>query len=349
MIDKLDLRIPSLTEWAPSFAPIGAMLRRGPVGPFRCSRFYRYVGDLREYDIDAILHLEFKFGECTHKVEIIDAGKKTLREMEDVVKRIFTVDVDTLEIMRVDLAADIEDVPVHWFRDHARFKYKRFASRIEKAKQSELVFIEMGIADAQSLYAGRKPNCIRIYNKVAEWEKQWRKMVRDYQRFNAGLRTFDATKEQVYYGQRIAPTFEQFCRWEGFDYNKGDVLTRVERQIGGDRFPVGLRTFADLRKLDTFNPFSAMQIIGKRSAQSMPVPGSISIRDYLAIKGLQQVVNEFGGLQPAMTFVHKYGKGNGKRIVDKFGEFLASPDMSGITETEVFEAYRKTVTRQIWN
>lgn len=347
MIDKLDLRIPSMTDWAPTFASIGRLLRSGSAGPFRASRFYRYVGDLREYDIDAVLHLDYKFGEGTHKIEIIDAGKKTLSDMAEVVKRIFAVEPDPLEIMRVDLAADIEGIPVHWFRDNSRFKYKRFASRIEKSKESELVFVEMGTADAQSLYAGRKPNCIRIHNKVAEWEKQWRKIMRDFDRFNAGLRNFELTKEQNYYGVRMAPDFQQFCRWEGFDYHDGDILTRVERQIGGDRFPEGLRTFADLRKLASFNPFEALQIFGKHAAQPVPKPGGIPMRDFLAIKGLQQVVNEYGGMQPAVAFVQRYAKGNGKRLIDKFGAFLSSPDVPGITESAVFEAYRKTVTPQI--
>ena len=34
----------------------------------------------------------------------------------------------------------------------------------------------MGTADAQSFYAGRRPNFMRIYNKIKEWFGQWLKL-----------------------------------------------------------------------------------------------------------------------------------------------------------------------------
>src|SRR4051812_46126417 len=108
-----------MTRFTPRFEQIASKLRLGIVPPFRPSRFYRFVGDLRrDYSLDAILHLEYKFGECTHKIEIIDAGKKTLREMEDVIAAVFEVDPSTLGLMRVDFAADIEGIPVSWFQDN---------------------------------------------------------------------------------------------------------------------------------------------------------------------------------------------------------------------------------------
>lgn len=122
MIDKVDLRVPAMTRYGPAMAETGAELRCGPVPPFRATRFYECVGDLRQtHGIDAVVHLGYKWGPRTHKLEIIDAGKKTLAEMEAIFRQVFDIDPTPLSLMRVDLAADALGVPVSWFRNNSRF------------------------------------------------------------------------------------------------------------------------------------------------------------------------------------------------------------------------------------
>jgi hypothetical protein len=347
LIDKLDSRVPSMTPFTPRFEKVIFQLRCGSIPPFRPSKFYRFVGDLRkDFDLDAILHLEYKFGEGTHKIEIIDAGKKTLREMEEIISSVFVVDPSTLEFMRVDFAADVEGIPVSWFQDNTTFQYKRFSSRIEKAMETELEFIGMNSAQAQSLYAGRKPNCIRIYNKIAELQRQWRKIVNNYHRFNRGMAEFDMTDEQRYYGQRIPPTFEQFCRIEGFEYSEGLILTRIERQIGGDRFPPELSTIGDLRRVPDFNPFSGLRLISTNGVSELPPPTEVGIRDWLAAKGLQELKKEMGGAQPAFAFVRKHGRGNGSRILDSLVPHLPKAERY-LTSESLFQTYRDTTRKQV--
>ncbi len=258
MIDKVDVRIPWRTPFSREVRDVITQLWSGPVFPFQPSRFYTYVGDLRKsHDIDAILHLEYKFNKDhkpTSKLEVLDAGKKTIDEIAETISRVVDVDVFPLGLMRVDLAGDIVGVPVHVFREFARFLYKRFASRIEKSIETELMFVAMGTAEAQSLYAGRRPDFIRIYNKIKEWFAQWLKLKRNCERFNKGMARFPISPEQRHFGARFYPTFEKFCRDEGYIYEEGATLTRIERQISGGRLPKELQVFGDLRKATCITP-----------------------------------------------------------------------------------------------
>jgi len=161
VIDKLDVRIPEFTLPGPALADPIKQLKRCIVPPFRPSRYYQYVCDLREpFDIDAVVHLNFRFGRETHKVEIIDAGEKTLDEMAGIINRLFEIDPWTLKVMRTDLTADVAGVPVPWFKDHAYVNRKQFSSRIEKSFESELQFVAMGSGVAQTIYAGKKAELV---------------------------------------------------------------------------------------------------------------------------------------------------------------------------------------------
>ena len=86
----------------------------------------------------------------------------------------------------------------------------------------------MGTADAQTFYAGRRPNFIRIYNKIQELYRQWLKLKQRCERFNKEMRKLEMSEEQRYYGMRFCPTFEEFSLGEGFEYVQGLTLTRIE-------------------------------------------------------------------------------------------------------------------------
>jgi hypothetical protein len=250
--------------------------------------------------------------------------------------------------MRIDLAADVPNVPVSWFRDHARFKYKQFASSIEKSAESELEFIGMGTAVAQSLYAGRRPNCVRVYNKFAELKRQWLRLKRNCEKYNRGLSEFDLTDEQRQNAIRIPLMFDEFCLKEGCEYREGAILSRVERQIGGDRFPQELRTFGDLNRAHEFNPFQAVQIIsaGPVTCFENP-PKGVSVRDWLAVRGLQALQDDLGGVQQTEAFVMKHGNGNGRRVLDSLREIMPRV-YPAVTQESVFEIYRQSTEKQIF-
>jgi len=351
MIDKVDIRIPWLTPFSREIGDVIAQLRHGHVYPFRPAKFYSCVGDLREsHGIDAILHLNYKFSrdhKTSSKLEIIDAGKKTIVEMAEIIRRIINIDPFECELMRLDLASDIFGVPVHVVRDLARFRYKRFATRIEKSFEIELEFRAMGTADSQTFNAGRRPNFIRIYNKIKELYGQWLKLKQRCERFNKQMKSFDMSAEQLYYGARFCPTFEGFCLAEGFECFEGLTVTRIERQIGAAQFPEELRLFGDLRNAHLFNPFTAVKILPSGVIRSFeqPPPG-VSIRDWLAAMGLDRLRQEFGNSHQACSYVQKYGNGNGKRVLESLFSIMP-PERPPITETEIFEAYARSTERQV--
>jgi tetratricopeptide (TPR) repeat protein len=358
MFDKVDVRIPSVAEFADSFKQTAALLELSPIKSFRPGKLYKRIVDLRDTNkIDAILHYSYKFGECSHKLEIVDAGKKTLQQIYAIIQSVFKVDPSQLELMRLDLAADAPDIPVSWFRQNARFEYKKFAGRIDKASASELEFIGISTAESESLYAGKRPNCFRIYNKYAELYMQWKKLDRACKRFNKGLCDdhwkgrngvpFNFSDEKRLESIRQPPSFEDFCRNEGFNFVKGAILTRVERQIGGGRFPKGLEKLEDLFQLHQFNPFTNLELTRSgASPKKMPSPDSMPIREYLAVIGLNTLIEEFGCVQSAFSFVQRHGNGNGKRILDTLTPSLPI-EIPGITVSELVAIYRTSVEKQI--
>jgi hypothetical protein len=347
VIDKVDVYIPEGTPPGAFLTPVFAELRHSPHPAFRASRFYKYLADLRkQFEIDAVVHLFYRHGKEGHKIEIIDAGKKTIWEMAEIISQLFEVDPCDLRLMRVDLAADVEGVPVPWFREHALINRKQFSSRFEKSIDSEVEFVAMGTARAQTLYAGKRPNLIRIYNKLAEWFCQYKKIDRNARRFNAGLAALELTPERKQYAEIHPQSFATFCKQEGYAFQEGSILTRVEQQIGGDRFPSELCTFGDLRHAHEITPFTGLRLVGLEPILALaPAPG-VSMRNHLAALGYRELQKELGGAQNARAFVYAHSNGNGKRMIESLEESHPA-SRAPLTVDEVCESYRKSTSLQL--
>jgi hypothetical protein len=348
VIDKADFRVSEFAPPGPALAEVFAQLRMHPIPPFRPSRLYQFSADLRnDFDIEAIVHLYCRFGRPNHKVEIVDAGEKTLDEMAGILAQIFSVDPWTLSMMRVDLAADIEGVPVPWFQNHALVNRKQFSSQFKKSIEQELEFVSMGTAVAQTIYAGKKPDFTRIYDKLAEWLRQQRKREIECNRFNRRMEGMEMSEEQRYYGRQIAPTFKDFCRANGYAYQEGNVLTRIERQIGGDRIPPELATLNDLRFAHEFeDPFKGLKLVSAGPILNVnSVPEGVPVRDWLAGLGLHYLSGHFGSVQLAHSFVRRNSKGNGKRILESLEDCLP-PSRQPLTIEEIRASFRRSTLAQ---
>jgi hypothetical protein len=138
------------------------------------SRHYKLVVDLRPYSYNSILHYGCRHGkERNHKLELVDTGVMTLAEMKADIERVFLGDAGKLSIMRLDLAVDIEGIGLPWFAEHIRVQYKRWLARLGVIDAAE-----MGSREIQTLYFGKRPNVIRIYNKLEEYRAQYQRMLR---------------------------------------------------------------------------------------------------------------------------------------------------------------------------
>lgn len=347
MIDKVDVRIPGDARPGPALADSLARLRKQPIPPFRPSRHYQYICDLKEpFDIDAVVHLYLRHGHSAHKVEIVDAGEKTLGQMENIITGLFDVDPRTLRLMRLDLAADIEGVPVSWFRGNATFRRKQFSSRIEKSHETEVQFVAMAKATVETVYAGKRPNLIRIYDKIGEWNVQVKKLQRAVKRFNAQMDKMGLSDEEKYYGARVAPTLKQFCGTHGHRFTEGDVLTRIERQAGGNRIPDVLRTFGDLYSASEFHPFDALRLTAASTIVSLDTPpDGAPVRDWLAAIGRRTLIEHMGSAQAAHSIIFKYANGNGRRVMESLDR-CAPSERSAVTIDEIHDSFRKSTLRQ---
>jgi len=177
MIDKLELRLPRLTLFCPLVREFIAESRYFPNSSRTMgSGRYEWVTDLRPIGIDALLHLSLKRKENDphegeHKLELLDTGKKTFSEIEAQIDSVIERSSSDLEIMRIDLCADMVGIPIQWFLSRLRVKYKRFAHEIGQLKAQRI-----GKQGVQTISAGKRPNMLRAYGKVAEYNEQLRKM-----------------------------------------------------------------------------------------------------------------------------------------------------------------------------
>ena len=126
MIDKIEAMVERNSNFRKDVSELYRQVRSNPdFGAARRSKFYHAVADLRPMGFDAILHMEQKrYG--THKVELLETGKKSMAELESTLGEIVDADPSTFRLGRIDLAVDVRDVPLSWFREHAYVEYKQF-------------------------------------------------------------------------------------------------------------------------------------------------------------------------------------------------------------------------------
>ena len=318
MIDKVEVRVPRHTPYTGAFTSLVRDVTGIRDDPFHQSKHYLKVGDLRRFGFPTIFHGFCVHGAGDHKLELIDAGKMSLALMGHEIERIFETDSRGLDVMRIDLAADVEDVPVSWFLEHVRARYKRWVSDIGPLA---IEVSRMGNGGIQTLYLGKRPNCYRIYDKIAE-------MLHEYRRLNRGK------------GSENFPTFQ-----EAYGYpESGCTLTRVERQIAAGRVPEQIGTFGRLRKeLPSFNPFDKLEF-AVASPRALPPVEDYGVEAYLAGMGLKARIKE-DGMHRTMHWLNRFGSRHGARLMRKYAEFL--PANEGLDEMDLLEIYRDSVSRQI--
>jgi hypothetical protein len=258
-----------------------------------------------------MVHSEAKYGAHDHKAEFLASGQLGYSEMRTQIERVFAVDTDDLEVMRLDLCADVPGVTVSWFDKYARIRWKRLASDHSNIRRD-------GIRDLETVTYGARPNCLRIYNKIAEWQTHYRKLAR---KADAGYGTFE----------------------DVFGYSPETTLTRVERQIGGGRIPEAARTFGLLRNLPELNPFEALELTQPATAE--PTVEEWGVQAYGFGMFLAARLKEWGR-QRLTAWLNKHSDRNGARIMSKYQPFLGSTEV-GTDSARLVEIYRDSVSRQL--
>lgn len=316
MIDKADFRVPQPTRFQPQFRLVpGGILFGQDLAPVKYSRHYVAIADLRPLGIDALLNVCHRSSDRhDHKVEILETGKKSLAQMAEIITTIFDVDPGGLELMRLDLAADLRDVTVDQLVQVVRVRYKR--STAERGERDYEI-----IAGRRTEYMryGKRPNCIRIYDKPAECK----------------ARFLEIQKRVCRDGERL--DFESL-----FGFPPEAVISRVERQIAGGTLPVQLSTFAKLQHAAEFNPFTAIEMIP--ADFPIPDPRSVGTAMMLKLCGAQYLIDKFG-FQQARALLN--ADGNAARSLAPYQAYLQHSKQRRVTQESIYEQYRHSVRKQI--
>jgi hypothetical protein len=318
VIDKLDVRIPAQTRFHPEFQRLYSGLRLDARrDPFHATRHYTAVADLRPYGEDAVLHMGCKWGKvANHKLELLDTGLMSYSRLVNEIERIFQMDAKSTGVMRLDLAADNPGVPVNWFQSRIKANHKQYIANFGSAE-----FVEMGKGGIQTLYFGRRPNLIRIYDKVAEYKAQFQKLVRGLHAGEPRL-NFEDT----------------------FGVSESAVITRVERQMGG-KIPEILSTVGKLKSLDSFRPFDKLKIIA--GGTSEPDPKDYGFMDYCTGMYLRGKA-EREGMHATIKFIDRNSNRNTRKVLQKFKHFLPGEQPGGMTDLDFLnEIFRRSVSRQL--
>jgi hypothetical protein len=336
MIDKVELRVQGFTPYSPEFSRLYQEIRNDPRGPFRPSRHYIASGDLRKYGHPAILHthsLHDKHG--NHKLELIETGKMTYVQMRQAIHGIFDVDTGPLELMRVDLAADVVGVPVSWFEKYVRAQYKRWTAEIGSINP-EGQFSTMGKSGVETFYLGKRPNVIRIYNKIAERRGEYMRLKR---RALTEAKTLAMREPMGTPFMFLFPSFEQM-----FGYPEtGFILTRVERQIAGGRVPEQLSTFARLRAADEFDPFEKLVFLD--GGKLDPNQADYDFPTYCMGMQTRQLIQE-QGFHRTKQLLNQRSPRNAARILRRVADFLPQGgDL--LTSKGLLERYQQSVSKQL--
>ena len=333
MIDKVELRVPGFTPYSPQFGKLYQEIRNDPKGPFRQTQHYLASADLRPYGFSAILHTHNIHGKhSNHKLELIETGKMNYTQMRQEIHRIFDSATGPLELIRVDLAADIAGVPVSWFKQQAFAPYKRWTCEIGTVNADDAQFSTMGRTGVETFYLGKRPNVIRIYNKIAERRQEYMRLKR---------RALAEAKKRAM-GGPIVFDFPSFEATSGFP-EEGLILTRVERQIAGGRVPEELSTFARLRGAADFDPFERLVFLS--GGKPEPNPDDYDLNKLAMGMYIRHLVQK-DGIHRTKQFLNRRSMRNANRMLRRYEDFLPD-DAARITHDELVEQYRQTVSKQL--
>jgi len=317
VIDKLDLRIPGSAFFSEDVTKYLREFQLAEGNPrVRRSRFYQAVVDLRPIGPDALLHLHYRKEPHDSKLEVFDVGKKAFSEMENLVAGVVQADPEKLGIMRIDLCADVPNVPVMWFQPRARFKYKRFGR-----EDGELKYAKIGTQGIQTLTSGKRPNLFRIYDKPAECKVQFKRML-----------------------AKASPDSDALSFEKEFGFLPDAILTRIERQIAAKQIPTELSRFGHLQRTPDFNPFTPLEIVGGGN-HLIPTVEEVGLSEWLTGTRLAQLAEELG-MQQLRHFINKQSSGNASRFLERYKRFLPL-GQERISVKGIYEIYRESTIKQL--
>jgi hypothetical protein len=122
-------------------------------------------------------------------------------------------------------------------------------------------------------------------------------------------------------------------------------MTRIERQIGGQRIPSQLENFGQLASAAAFDPFEAIEIVA--NAFPLPDPARYGESETVKLLGLHALIQELG-FHGARAYLNL--NGNAARLFERYAHYLeANPAVRDLTREAIFAEYDKSTEKQIGN
>jgi len=366
MIDKIEVISERGNGFGKQFKPIEQELRGNPrFASFRPSKHYLAVGDLRPFGFDAIMHLEQRrYG--TSKLELLDTGTKKLGEMCSTVEDLLDGDPLRHRVSRIDLCADVAGIALTWFRDHIRVKRKQWLAEFSQESK-------MGKKFYGTYYWGKRPSCLRVYDKVAErkieYDRWCRRTIRE-ERKAWGQENAIAKPEDR--KPLLLPELPDFLEWLAIELPISQqarraqaaipgledpeqlqcfpVVTRVENQMGG-RVPENLSSLHLVKtNAREFDPFAGLELLTGR--REVPDPNAKDASGkyiwdpvrYATGIGIRELFKTWGA-QQAWNILDR--QRHGARILETYRDFIPDTGEPGITPAALRDRYQATVTQQL--
>ena len=127
------------------------------IRPKSASKYYKERLDLRQVDVDAVLHRHCRFN-GKHKLAILKAAEKSLPQIATLIGQVFECDPWDLRLARIDFAVDVPGISIRWFRVHMCVPRKQKIKVVGINRETPGDGIE-------TAYFGNGADFIRVYDK----------------------------------------------------------------------------------------------------------------------------------------------------------------------------------------
>lgn len=335
MLDKLDVEVPTaLAKWNPEFKrhwdnPQNDRLFKKHEG----SGLYLVTADLRDAGIPIRLSLGHKHHDkLGPKVEIIGVGEMGYSDWVGRIEEVFDVDGNEAELLRVDLTADIPGVTVSEIGRTMYCKFKattqqEYGQGDDQGESSIHLSTTHNRFAAQTLYYGRKPRQVRIYDKT---------------RHRAEVILREVHRKQRRAGEELC-SFEQY-----FGYDQSETITRVERQMGARESSEawGISKVGEIHKLEKCDPFARLKFIDevKRGDTLAKITGPRRV----AIDYLREMV-EREGVDRMRAYLRSRYRSDQSRAYRKFMQENEHLILAGtaVSRAKLTSEYRDSLRKQL--
>lgn len=355
--------------------------------PFSPDKHYRGRVDMRKVDgTDRMFHVEARAGNHWDKIELLHTGDKTWDGMATLLSMSVNGDFEKLPVRRADCAVD-SDLSVEWYAKSIRCQWKRWRSEVGEIElldenRKHMQFMDIGRRRLETMYLGRKPNPLRVYDKTAETVHRFKRAERQHYRAAMDLDNSCEARCQYYselgyHGKltdldkylpfeirqharqlvkRLHP-FREFHEWEENTLHLWDftICTRIERQMSGD-VPLLISSVKGLRdNAMTFNPFERVKFATPDVAIDWDVLPDLTPIQQLAGEMIERKFKEEGWTYDQLyrrLNVSRTGKrtGRGEKLAQKFWEYIERAQSvsgeTGTTSEELYEQYRSSIRKQ---